>query len=62
MTAILMLSGPLAAKHNVLPIDWQSLERTSDIPMGRPIRQLAEIAFEYLGRLTNRCFEGREFS
>jgi arylsulfatase len=41
-----------AAKYNVLPIDWRSLERVSDIAMGRPNPTLGRTVFEYPGKLT----------
>ena len=41
-----------AAKYNVLPIDWRSLERVSDIAMGRPNPTLGRETFEYPGQLT----------
>jgi len=42
-----------AAKHDVLPIDWRSLERTSDIAMGRPNPTIGRKRFEYPGGLTS---------
>lgn len=42
-----------AARYNVLPIDWRSLERVSDITMGRPNPTLGRTHFEYPGLLTN---------
>jgi hypothetical protein len=42
-----------AAKYDVLPIDWRSLERTSDIAMGRPNPTIGRQHFEYPGQLTN---------
>jgi arylsulfatase A-like enzyme len=42
-----------AAKYDVLPIDWRSLERTSDIAMGRPNPTIGRKHFEYPGQLTN---------
>lgn len=42
-----------AAKYNVLPLDWRSLERTSDIAMGRPNPTIGRKHFEYPGDLTN---------
>jgi arylsulfatase A-like enzyme len=41
-----------AAKYNVLPIDWRSLERSSDEPMGRPNPTIGRKHFEYPGNLT----------
>lgn len=42
-----------AARYNVLPIDWRSLERVGDEEMGRPNPTLGRREFDYPGRLTN---------
>lgn len=40
-----------AAKYNVLPIDWRSLERSSDVAMGRPNPTIGRTTFNYPGNL-----------
>ena len=41
-----------AAKYDVLPIDWRSLERSSDVAMGRPNPTIGRMDFNYPGDLT----------
>lgn len=42
-----------AARYNVLPIDWRSLERVGDVEMGRPNPTLGRTEFEYPGHMTH---------